>query len=73
MPAARVFTARLVRASRMVARDRRIPRPLRWLAGFALLPVPGPLDEIVLVLVAIPVFAFYRGPLADAWRRASSP
>jgi hypothetical protein len=63
---------RVVRAVRIAARDRRIPRPLRWIAALGLLPIPGPFDEAVLVLVAIPLALFYRRPLADAWRRAGS-
>jgi hypothetical protein len=43
---------------------------LRWLAGLGLLPIPGPFDEILLLLVAVPLFVFYRRPLADAWRQA---
>ena len=48
-----------------------MPKPLRWVAGIGLLPIPGPVDEAVLLLVA-PIFAiFYRGPMRDAWARAS--
>jgi hypothetical protein len=60
---------RVIRATRYAATDPRIPRPLRWLAAFGLLPVPGPFDEIVLLVVAVPLGLFYREPLADAWRR----
>ena len=67
-----VFVGRTIRATRLLARDRRIPRPLRWVAGLALLPVPGPFDEAVLLLVAVPLFAFYRRPLRDAWRIADA-
>jgi hypothetical protein len=43
---------------------------VRAVAAFGLLPIPGPLDEAVLVLIA-PVFAlFYRRELADAWQQA---
>jgi hypothetical protein len=35
-----------------------------------LLPVPGPLDEAVLLVVAALLWAFYRDRLAEAWRRA---
>jgi len=62
---------RLIRAVRILARDGRIPRPLRWLAAVGLLPVPGPFDEAVLLLVAVLLFGFRREPLRDAWRRAA--
>ena len=64
---------RLIRAVRIAAKDRRIPRPLRWLASLGLLPIPGPFDEAILILVAIPLALFYRGPLREAWRAAASP
>ena len=64
------FLRRLVRAVRIAAGDARIPRPLRWLAALGLLPIPGPIDEAILVLVAVPLALFYRRPLAEAWRRA---
>jgi hypothetical protein len=57
---------RLIRALKMLARDERIPAPLRWVAGLALLPIPGPVDEIVLILLA-PAFLLYREPLREAW------
>jgi len=56
---------------RLLAQDNRIPRWLRWIAGIGLLPIPGPVDEAVLILVA-PVFVvFYREPMREAWRRAA--
>ena len=58
---------------RFAAGDSRIPRPLRVLAGIGLLPIPGPVDEAVLLVVAVPLAVFYRGPLAEAWRRAAVP
>jgi hypothetical protein len=67
--AARGFIARLIGAVRLLARDERIPKPMRWVAGVALLPIPGPVDEVVLVLVA-PLFAtLYRESMRDAWRQ----
>jgi hypothetical protein len=69
---ARAFIARTIRAARLLARDRRIPKPLRWILGLSLLPIPGPFDEAVLVLVAAPLFIFYRGPMREAWRRAAN-
>jgi len=39
-------------------------------AGLALLPISGPVDEIILLLIA-PVFSLvYRGPMREAWERA---
>lgn len=64
------FFKRLIRAVRYAATDSRIPRPLRWLAALGLLPVPGPFDEAVLLIAAIPIGLFYREPLTDAWRRS---
>lgn len=61
---------RLIRAMKTLARDDRIPKPLRWTAGIALLPIPGPVDEIVLILIA-PVFLLYRKPLREAWSGAA--
>jgi hypothetical protein len=62
------FAKRAIRAVKLLARDGRIPRPLRGLVAVGLLPVPGPVDEAVLLLAAAVLFAFYRGPLLDAWR-----
>jgi hypothetical protein len=62
----------LIRAVRFGATDDRIPKPLRWLAALGLLPVPGPFDEIVLLIAAVPLGLFYREPLADAWRRSAA-
>ena len=64
---------RLIRAVRILARDGRIPKPLRGIAAFGLLPVPGPLDEIVLLVVGLILFVFYRPALREAWSRADAP
>jgi len=66
----RAFIARTIRAVKLLARDRRIPRPLRWLAAIGLLPIPGPVDEAILLFVALLLWVFYRDTLADAWRQA---
>jgi hypothetical protein len=67
-----VFLRRTLRAVRIAATDKRIPRSVRALAALGLLPIPGPFDELILVLVAVPLALFYRRPLADAWRRAET-
>jgi len=61
---------RTIRAVRFAATDTCIPRPLRWLAALGLAPIPGPFDEALLLVVAIPLGLFYREPLIEAWRRA---
>jgi hypothetical protein len=66
-----IATARLlVRAVGILARDGRIPRPLRWLAAFGALPIPGPFDEAALLVVGVLLWAFYRGCLEEAWYQA---
>ena len=64
------FLKRTIRAVRIAATDKRIPKPLRCLAALGLAPIPGPLDEALLLIVAIPLASFYRGPLAEAWTRS---
>lgn len=66
------FIARTLRAITLLARDGRIPAPLRWIAGLGLLPIPGPFDEAVLLLVAPVLFGFYRAPMREAWERAGA-
>jgi hypothetical protein len=60
---------------KLLARDSRIPKPLRWIAGLALLPIPGPVDEVILLLLLLlllaPIlFVFYREPMREAWQRS---
>jgi hypothetical protein len=67
---ARAFVARTIGAMRLLARDSRVPRPLRWVAAIGLLPIPGPVDEALLLLIAPIFLAFYREPMRDAWHSA---
>ena len=53
-----------IRVARKLARDQAIPRWLRWMLLFGLLPIPGPLDDIVAVIAAGIIFIGYRGRLA---------
>jgi hypothetical protein len=40
------------------------------IAAIGLLPIPGPVDEAILLLIA-PVFAaFYRRPMREAWQQS---
>jgi hypothetical protein len=67
------FVARALRATRILAGDERIPRPLRGLAALALLPIPGPVDEAVLLALAPLLLVFRRRSMQDAWRDAAGP
>jgi hypothetical protein len=68
----RAAITRTLRAVRLVIRDGRIPRPLRWAGMLVLLPVPGPFDEIVLLVVAGVLWLGYRDQLSEAWRKAAA-
>jgi hypothetical protein len=72
MAAGAAFLKRTARAVRIVIGHGGIPRPIRWLAAFGLLPIPGPFDEAVLLLVALVLFVFYRQELRQAWKDAAS-
>ncbi|HEU0247753.1 MAG TPA: hypothetical protein VFR38_11770 [Gaiellaceae bacterium] len=65
-------TGRALRAVRLLARDDRIPKPVRWAAVLGLLPVPGPLDEVVMLLVAAALWLFWRDLLVEAWNQADA-
>jgi len=64
------FLKRTAKAVRIVLRHSGVPRPIRWLAAFGLAPIPGPVDEAVLLLVAAILFVFYRRELREAWKQA---
>lgn len=59
-----------IRAVGIVARDGQIPKPLRGAVAFGLLPVPGPFDEAVLLLVGAALWLFYPDRIRLAWRQA---
>ena len=64
---------RLIRSVELLARDGRIPRPLRALVAFGVLPIPGPFDEAVLLIVGGVLWIFYRERLREAWSQAAAP
>jgi hypothetical protein len=47
--------------------------PLRGLAAFGVLPIPGPFDEAVLLIVGLLLWCFYRQSLREAWSQAAAP
>lgn len=62
---------RAVRAVRLLARDNSLPRWLRGLAAVGLAPLPGPFDEIVLLVVAAILWLGYRDRLRTAWQQSA--
>jgi hypothetical protein len=62
---------RALRAVRLLARDDRLPRWLRGLAAVGVAPIPGPVDEAVLLVVAAILWIGYRERLRAAWRDAA--
>lgn len=65
------FIRRVVRAVRLLARDGDLPRWLRVLAAVGLAPVPGPFDELVLLVVAAILWLGYRDRLRAAWQKSA--
>ena len=65
------FIRRVVRAVRLLARDDGLPRWLRGLAALGLAPVPGPFDELVLLVVAAILWLAYRDRLRAAWQKSA--
>ena len=61
---------RTFRAVRSLIRDGGIPRWLRGLAALGLAPIPGPFDEVVLLVVGGVLWLFYRAQLMEAWQTA---
>ncbi|HEY2373365.1 MAG TPA: hypothetical protein VGH82_12640 [Gaiellaceae bacterium] len=65
------FIRRVLRAVRLLARDDGLPRWLRGLAAVGLAPVPGPFDELVLLVVAAILWLGYRDRLRAAWQQSA--
>ena len=49
-----------MRVAKRLVKEPHLPRPLRGLLLFALLPIPGPIDEAALLLAATTIALFYR-------------
>jgi hypothetical protein len=65
------FLRRTVRAVRLLAKDGGLPRWLRALAAIGIAPIPGPFDEVVLLVVAAILWLGHRERLRIAWRDAA--
>jgi hypothetical protein len=42
-----------LRAAKHLAHDTHLPKWVKWLGAFGLLPIPGPIDELALIVVAV--------------------
>lgn len=56
----------------ILARDRRIPKPPRGAVAVGSMWLPGPLDDAILLLVAVPALLFYRQSMRAALEQARS-
>jgi hypothetical protein len=65
------FARRVARTVRLLARDGGLPRWLRGLAAVGLAPVPGPFDELVLLIVGAILWLGYRERLRTAWQKSA--
>ena len=65
------FVKRVVRTGEYLATTPRLPRWLRWLFVFGLLPVPLFLDEAALVLAVAIMAVFYSAEFRAAWLNRS--
>ena len=65
------FVRHVARAVRLLARDGGLPRWLRGLAAVGLAPLPGPFDELVLLVVAAILWFAYRDRLRRAWQKSA--
>ena len=66
-------TGALVRSVRFLnalAADPDIPRPVRWLLLFAVLPIPGPVDELAGALALVLLRRLRPGVVARHWRES---
>jgi hypothetical protein len=67
------WTRHLLRAAKTLARDPSIPRWIRWLFAFGLLPIPLFFDELALILATGLMLVFHRGAVTQAWRSTAQP
>jgi hypothetical protein len=55
------------RAAKHLAHDTRLPKWVKWLGAFGLLPIPFILDELALIVVAVVCVLCYRQLVHEAW------
>jgi hypothetical protein len=55
---------RHLNVARRLARDETVPRWLRAILIFGILPIPGPVDNVALAVGAVVLFTLYRDRVA---------
>ncbi len=61
-----------VRFLKALAADPDVPRTIRWLLLFAVLPIPGPVDELAGALALFLLRRLRPGVVARHWRESAS-
>lgn len=62
----------LLRTGKIMTRDKRIPRWLRWgIVASVAIPLPGPIDEGVALVLVLVVCLFWRVAVREAYAKAS--
>ncbi|MGI8802426.1 MAG: hypothetical protein ACR2KV_09675 [Solirubrobacteraceae bacterium] len=61
---------RAARAGKILVRDPRVPRWANVALGVCFLPIPGPLDELGAVALAVILWRVAPGPMQEAWQQA---
>lgn len=59
---------RHLRVARCIATDRRVPRWLRGLLIFGILPIPGPVDNVALIVGLLVLAVWHRPLIAEHYR-----
>lgn len=62
------FWRHLIRTAKALARDPRIPRWLRWLFAFGLMPIPLLFDELALIIATALMATFHHRTVREVWR-----
>lgn len=63
---------RHLRIARRLAHDKAVPRWLRALLVFGLLPIPGPVDNVALLVALVILWTCYRARIAHHYAYEAS-
>jgi hypothetical protein len=66
------YVRHLLRAAKVLARDDTVPRWIRWLFVFGLMPIPLFFDELALLVATGLMFVNHRAAVVRAWRSTTA-